>query len=106
MADTKDEILILLRKFRETIEGIIHADKIILFGSYALGSEKEYSDIDIAVVSADINDENYYDLRKAIFRKAMEIDCRMETLCFSKEEFENDWLPIIPEIKRTGVEVL
>lgn len=105
MAYTKDEVLRVIKKFRREIESVIHADKVFLFGSYATGREQDYSDIDVAVVSADITDENYFDLKNKIFKKAVELDSHIEPLCFSKEEFDNDWLPIVPEIKRTGVEV-
>ena len=105
MVYSREEILKLIKEFRKAIEEIIHTDKIILFGSYVSGTPQEYSDIDIAVVSSDITDENYFDFKIRIFKKAMEFDSSLEPLCFSKEEFDNDWLPIIPEIKRTGIEV-
>lgn len=105
MAYTKDEVLKMINRFRKEIEGMLHTDRVYLFGSYATGHAKDYSDIDVAIVSADITDENYFDMKSKIFKKAVEMDSHIEPLCFSKEEFDNDWLPIVPEIKRTGVEV-
>ena len=105
MAYTREEVLRIVRTFRDAIDGLVHPDRMILFGSYAVGNARDYSDIDVAVVSSEINDKNYFDLKKKIFKKAMELNSQLEPLCFSSEEFENDWLPIVPEIKRSGVEV-
>ncbi|KKP31083.1 MAG: Nucleotidyltransferase domain protein, partial [Candidatus Woesebacteria bacterium GW2011_GWC2_31_9] len=69
MAYTKDEVLKVIKKFRKEIEGLVHTDGVYLFGSYATGHAKDYSDIDIAIVSADINDENYFDMKSKIFKK-------------------------------------
>ena len=105
MAYSKEDVLNLIKRFRKNIEGVVHPDHVFLFGSYALGKAKEYSDIDVAIISSDITDENYFDLKKKIFKKAMEIDSYLEPLCFSEDEFDNDLLPIVIEIKRNGIEV-
>lgn len=106
MVYTKDEVLKVIKKFRESIKGMIHADRIFLFGSYATGHARDYSDIDVAVVSSDITGENYFELKNKIFKKAMELDSHLEPVCFSNEEFDNDWLPIVPEIKHNGIEII
>ncbi|MFH1959312.1 MAG: nucleotidyltransferase domain-containing protein [Patescibacteria group bacterium] len=41
-----------LKEFKEAIEDISPTDGIWLFGSQVSGKQKEYSDIDVAVVSA------------------------------------------------------
>lgn len=64
MAYTKDEVLKVINRFRKEIEGMLHTDRVYLFGSYATGHAKDYSDIDVAIVSADITDENYFDMKR------------------------------------------
>ncbi len=105
MAYSKEELISLIKKFAKEVAQIVRTDRILLFGSYARGTPQEYSDIDIAVISPDIQDKNYFELKNKIFKKAIEVDSHIEPVCFSKEEFDNDWLPIIPEIKRKGIEI-
>jgi len=105
MAYAKEEVISLIKRFTKEIAEIVHTDRVFLFGSYAKDNPDEYSDIDIAIISQDIDDGNYFELKKKIFKKAIEVNSYIEPLCFSKEEFDNDWLPIIPEIKRRGIEI-
>lgn len=43
----------LLEKFRRRLKQTIRIQKMILFGSYARGAPRDYSDIDVAVFSPD-----------------------------------------------------
>jgi uncharacterized protein len=57
----KEAILKILSRFRKVIEDKnIKVDKLILFGSYAHGTFKEESDIDILVISDDFADKDFW----------------------------------------------
>jgi len=43
----------LLNAYRKMLEKKIRVKKLILFGSYAQGTPRDYSDIDVAVISPD-----------------------------------------------------
>ena len=43
----------VLKDYREKLEKKINVKKMILFGSYARGNPRDYSDIDVAVISPD-----------------------------------------------------
>ena len=43
----------VLRNYRKKLEKKIVIKKMILFGSYARGNPRDYSDIDVAVISPD-----------------------------------------------------
>ena len=45
-----------IKKYIEKISQYYKIEAIILFGSYAKGTENEYSDIDIAIISSDFSD--------------------------------------------------
>jgi predicted nucleotidyltransferase len=50
----KNDVLEILRKFRRALEDKeIHVDKLVLFGSWAKGTQHEGSDIDVVVISRD-----------------------------------------------------
>ena len=74
-----------------------------LFGSYAKGTQHEDSDIDIAVISNDIRN-SYTDLVKMMkFRR--NIDLRIEPHPIKTEDYNNNSMPIISEIIKTGIPV-
>jgi predicted nucleotidyltransferase len=47
----KEDILERLKKISERIKREYKAEKVILFGSYARGEEKEHSDVDLLVIA-------------------------------------------------------
>ena len=44
-----------LEKYVKNITSVIDVDMIILFGSFASGNSHEYSDIDLAVISKELD---------------------------------------------------
>jgi len=46
----------LLKSMTDTIVDEVHPEEIILFGSYAKGTEREGSDVDLLVVMPDTDD--------------------------------------------------
>ena len=70
----------------------VYKRQIILFGSYAKGTENEDSDIDIAVISDDFDD--IYDCMAILMGMTWDIDARIEPHPISKEDYEKvSWLP-------------
>ncbi len=66
-----------INKYADIIISKFPINMIILYGSYAKGVEKEDSDIDVAVVINEI-DENYFDLTSALYEAVREVDIRIE----------------------------
>ncbi len=90
------------RRLRE--EGIA-AEKVILYGSYARGDSREYSDIDVAVVSPQFGRDRFEEgLRlRAI---AATVDSRIEPVPVSSRAYAKDtWIPLIWAIRTQGVEI-
>lgn len=105
MAYTKDEAISVIRSFLEKIRTELPVERAYLFGSYAIGHNRDYSDIDLAIVTPILNDKNSFSINQKIFSRASRYNVDLEPICFSPEEFEKEELPIVLDIKRDGVEI-
>ena len=97
-----------LNNFVNCVTKVFNVDKIILFGSYAKGNTHEYSDIDIALISCDLDSKHarWENIEHIMEKSNIEYDPDLQLIPFSKESFDNDAdSPIgsfIREIKETG----
>lgn len=83
----------------------IRVKKVILYGSRVSGEAREYSDIDVAIVSPDFGKDRYSEGAK-LFEIASEIDTRIEPVPISLKAYENDtWVPLIYEIREKGLDL-
>ncbi len=78
--------------------------KAYLFGSYARNAQHPGSDIDLALVLDDIEDNERFDIQVQLMVLASRFDLRIEPHPISKMEFALNG-PFISEIKRTGIEI-
>jgi len=97
------EILNSIEKYIEAISEYYKIDAVILFGSYANGTNTEDSDIDIAVISSDIKDR--FDDMARLMKLRRKIDLRIEPHPIKTEEFRENETPFIDEIIKTGIEL-
>lgn len=97
------EIIDSVNKFIEEIKKKYNIKAIILFGSYAKGTENENSDIDIAVISDDF--EDIYDCMAVLMGMTWDIDARIEPHPIKSEDFENISNPFVKEVVDTGIKV-
>lgn len=75
-----------------------------LFGSYAKGNPREWSDIDIALVS-DIFIGNWLDDKDKIRRITISVSSSIEVLPFAPRDFVKE-NPLAKEIIDTGIRLL
>ena len=68
------------------------------------GISGEYSDIDICIISPAFK-KNWDENEKYLWRKAWRVDWRIEPIGYTKEEFRNDWAPLVAEIKKSGIKI-
>jgi predicted nucleotidyltransferase len=77
--------------------------KMILYGSYARGNFKNYSDIDVCIISDKLlKKKNYY--KSYLWKKVLEVDPRIEPVGYHPKEFK-DIDPLVNEIKKEGIEI-
>ena len=72
---------------------------VILFGSYSRGEQKEFSDIDIAVVFEKYEGTNILEDNAFLFRLAWEVDTRIEPVILS---IDNDNSGFTESVLRNG----
>ncbi|MCJ7482788.1 MAG: nucleotidyltransferase domain-containing protein [Thermodesulfovibrionales bacterium] len=105
MASSTDSVLNLLEKYLNRLkENNIPVQKALLFGSYAIGKQREDSDIDVAVISTAFKGDRYSDRRMIVhFRRGL--DSRIEPMPFTPKDFAEGGI-LIDEIKKTGQAIL
>lgn len=101
---------VLDRKIREKVlkftqllnKENIKTEKIILYGSWAKGTAKNYSDIDLCLVSKSFakNPDFYF---KKIWHLAAQIDPSLEPIPFTPTELNNPYSTLSAEINRYGL---
>lgn len=108
MASTKDEIVRMVNKFIVLIRQKHDIRAVYLFGSFAKGTEKEYSDVDLAVVlgSEDSSSDSPFDERFQIFHEAQKFNSLIEVVCFAQDEFDRDGESLIQNIKKEGIRII
>jgi len=77
---------------------------IYLFGSFAKGKSQKWSDIDVAVISKEL-DKDWREARIRLWRIGADVDTRIEPHGFSPEDFNDYWNPMAHEIKKTGIRI-
>lgn len=82
----------------------IKIEKVILFGSYAKGTQRKDSDIDLAIISPDFKEEECIKNMTLLLCKANLLKVDIQTIPFSIEEY-NEPKGIMEEILNTGIEL-
>ena len=98
------EIIDIVNKYIEIVSKNYDVLAIILFGSYAKGTQREDSDIDIAVITDDIKTDKF-DEEVNLMQLRNNIDYRIEPHIISISDYENDETPFVLEVKNTGIKV-
>ena len=102
--EINEEIADIVDKYIAIVKENYAVVAIILFGSYAKGTEHEDSDIDIAVVTDDIKTDKFdEEVNLTLLRR--KIDSRIEPHIIKVEDYENNETPFIVEVKNTGIKV-
>ena len=98
-----DRVMKSIKRYINKISQYYKIEAIILFGSYAKGTENENSDIDIAIVSESFNDIIEDGAR--LIGLTWKIDTRIEPHPITKEDYETISNPFVKEVIDTGIKV-
>lgn len=82
----------------------IDVSKAILFGSYAKGTAKPESDIDIAIISSQFGKNNLKEMM-LLRRIALKIDSHIEPIPFSPEDINDRYSALAQEILKYGIAI-
>ena len=98
----KNAAIDIVRRFRKAIEARnIVVNRIVLFGSYAFGNQREGSDIDVAVISDDFRDKGYWDRIDILSYAIYEVFEPIEAIALTTDEWERGDRAII-EFAKSG----
>ena len=81
----KNEIIAFYNKIKDAYP----VKKMLLYGSYAAGTAREDSDIDVGVVIDLYENADIVDVTSNLFHYAKEIDASIEPLCISWHDYQN-----------------
>ena len=94
----------IIQKYVEKICENYEVHAIILFGSYAKGTNNDSSDIDIAVITDDFEND-IIDEELNLMRLRRKIDTRIEPHLIRIKDYMNASTPFIQEVIDTGIKV-
>lgn len=98
----------IIKDYRKALEGIgIKVERIVLYGSYASHSFREFSDIDLVVISDDFREMDLWERLVLLGQAAAIVRKPIEALGYTQEEFiaETEGGFIADEVKAKGVEI-
>lgn len=95
-------IIDVVKKYVMLVPKSFGVKRVYVFGSFAKGQAHEASDIDIALVLANLPD--FFDAQKRLMQLRRKVDLRIEPHPIKLEDF-NDSNPFADELVRTGVEI-
>lgn len=99
------EIMDIVNKYVEVILAHYEVKAIILFGSYAKGTNNEDSDIDIAIITDDLKCNDVFDEQLNLKKLRRNIDYRIEPHLIEVADYDNVETPFVQEVIDTGIKV-
>jgi hypothetical protein len=78
-----------IEDFVRRLKRAIRIERVILFGSHAKGLAREWSDIDLAVVSPDFDSMSSWDRQDLIARSTLGRAYRIAPIGFSSSEYHS-----------------
>ncbi|HZK07975.1 MAG TPA: nucleotidyltransferase domain-containing protein [Bacteroidales bacterium] len=87
--------------YKQLLESHFQFESIYLFGSYAKGTNRTDSDIDVAIV-VDRFDGDFFSINPLLWKIRRQVDDRIEPILIEKDFDQANFLE---EIKRTGIEI-
>lgn len=98
------EIKRIVKQYSQELErNDIHITKMILYGSYARGTPKPYSDIDLIVISPDLAKFMPLKRQELLAQLTMNIDAPLEVIGYTPSEFKKSNQTIFGQIiQKTG----
>ncbi|VAW30823.1 hypothetical protein MNBD_CHLOROFLEXI01-2392 [hydrothermal vent metagenome] len=86
----QDAVIKVLKQFKRTLESFnIQVDQLILFGSYAAGTMREDSDIDVVVISSSFANKSYWERIDILSEAIYKVFAPIEASAFTPEEWDS-----------------
>lgn len=92
----KTEAIEHVRRYAELVCRSLDVEKIVMFGSHARGTAREESDIDVAVILDDLN-EDWLGLVTRLHRLTRDVDINIEPVVLQRSKDRSGFLQHIME---------
>ena len=104
--DEREFIIQKVKAYKQLVDTSfpVMIDKCWLYGSYAKGTQKKHSDIDVAFVVEHLDDNyNFLHTEPLLWKLTRQVDDRIEPLLIARD---TDYAGFLSEIEQTGIEIL
>lgn len=98
----KSEAIKIAKRYADLISSKYQIENVILFGSYAKGTNHVDSDIDLAIIFKSIDD--IIDMQIELMKMRTDDDLMIEPHPFSLSDFQAS-NPVVSEILKNGIEL-
>ena len=97
----KNEAINKVRQYKFLLKDYFDLYEVYLYGSYAKETNREDSDIDVAIIVNQLS-EDYFSTTPLIWKLRRQIDDRIEPILIEKD---NDKSGFLDEIRKHGIEI-
>jgi len=102
---TQNAVIEIVRNYAQDVESRgVHLRNVFLYGSFAKGTQHEWSDIDVALVADEFTGFTFNDKKLFPYVGIKKPYIRIETKTYNTEYFK-DGDPFIEEIIKTGIKI-
>lgn len=99
----QDTVLKTIRQFKKALESInIQVEQLILYGSHAVDTAREDSDIDVVVISPSFSDKSYWERIDILTDAIYQVYAPIEASAFTPEEWKTE-KSLIVDYAKNGV---
>ena len=100
-----ESIITKVRSYLSTLPGYgIHPRRAVLFGSFARGDAREWSDIDVVVVAPEFDESRSVEIVEKLWVATRHTDSRIEPIACGEFEWDHDESrPILGIARREGI---
>jgi len=96
----------LIRKYYQKLKSHnIPVKQIILFGSYAKGAAKPWSDLDLCVVSP-VFGKKPFDEMVMLKKLTSDVESLIEPHPYHPKDLKDKWDPLAVEIRKYGIKII
>ncbi|MCD6138707.1 MAG: nucleotidyltransferase domain-containing protein [Deltaproteobacteria bacterium] len=99
----QDAVFGIIKKFKKALESLnIQVEQLILFGSHAVGTAREDSDIDLVVISPSFSGKTYWERIDILTEAIYTVFAPIEATAFTPDEWKSG-KSLISDYAKDGV---
>jgi predicted nucleotidyltransferase len=98
----KNEAINKAKQFRLLVKDYFQLEKVYLFGSYAKNTQREDSDIDVAIIVNHLEGD-FFAVNPLLWKLRRQVDDRIEPILIEKDHDDADFLS---EIQKYAIEIV